>query len=501
MNVLLPEAAFQCSSTVACAVLATTLALVYIMVQPRRSAPGPRRFPLLGNAPQVLWQYHRFLDWFVDLRETYGPTVSIKIPSQPEYVMVSTPECVEHILKTNFSNYQKGPEWRERFHELLGEGIFNADGPSWLSQRKIASNLFSVNNFKDHMLEVFNRHAAEVVRQVANTSTTRGDLDMHALYHAYTLDSMGEVGFGVNIGSLHGEVPFQKSFDYCQTQAAERFFRTNWKLQKWLNPAEWKMRSHLSVVHEFADAVVAARQSDLAAGRISERRDLLSLFMSRSDGDGKPFSGAYLRDVILNFTIAGRDTTAQALSWTTWLLANHPEVERTMCAEIDEFVTEETVSFETARQLTYTTAVFNEALRLYPSVPKDAVWAAADDVLPDGTAIRAGTQVVWLPYVMARDPAIWPNPTAFDPTRFIEEGKAKMFSPFVNSAFKAGPRTCLGLNMAKLEATIMLALLYRTHVMRPVPGCEPKIKNSASLPMENGIRLAPIPRERHLARG
>ena len=144
-----------------------------------------------------------------------------------------------------------------------------------------------------------------------------------------------------------------------------------------------------------------------------------------------------------------------------------------------------------ARELPYTYAMLQETLRLCLSVPKDVKVAVADDVLPDGTAVAAGSVVAYLPHAMGRYEANWEAAETYDPGRFMD---GKKHSPFRFIAFNAGPRTCLGQNMALLEASLVLPLVYRRYRVEVVAGQTVTYANSLTLPMLEGIRAALVPR-------
>jgi len=195
------------------------------------------------------------------------------------------------------------------------------------------------------------------------------------------------------------------------------------------------------------------------------RDDLLGLYLARqgeqtSGGDNKDLTDKDLRDIILNFVIAGRDTTAQALSWSIYRLCIHPHVQQRARQEIQEVLGNDQgrgwPSYEALQKMKYIEAVCMEVLRFHPSVPKEAKFAFADDVLPDGTKVYKGDCVVFVPWVMGRTERLWPNCEEFQPERFLSGAK---HSPFVFTAFQAGPRTCLGQNLAILEMKCCIARL------------------------------------------
>lgn len=180
---------------------------------------------------------------------------------------------------------------------------------------------------------------------------------------------------------------------------------------------------------------------------IKDRMDILSYFLERTDENGQPFTDQYLQDIVMNFIIAGRDTTAVTLSWTFYCLSTHPEVRKRLLEEIDSTLRGQKPTYDDIdTQLPYLHAVVKEVLRLYPPVPKDPKMALEDDTLPDGTFVPAGTAVVYTPYVMGRLEEMYENPLQFNPDRWLDAENAKK-TLFEYPVFQAGPRTCLGMSM------------------------------------------------------
>lgn len=163
--------------------------------------------------------FHRSTEWLMDIYQELGmpKTVTLKMVFFPRFYNTWDPQNIEHVLKTNFDKYGKGPAFHSLFVDLLGDGIFNVDGAQWYAHRKIASHLFNVNNFKNGMLTVFNDHSRTLVKILRSYSGQPQTVDMHNYFNRFTLDSIGTIAFGHNIGSLEDStVTFAQSFDYAQ---------------------------------------------------------------------------------------------------------------------------------------------------------------------------------------------------------------------------------------------------------------------------------------------
>jgi cytochrome P450 len=195
------------------------------------------------------------------------------------------------------------------------------------------------------------------------------------------------------------------------------------------------------------------------------------------------------------------------LSWTLRELVQCPEVEERMVAEIvrDVPLAVSEPSYDRvcthSRHLVFTRAVLHEALRLNPSVPKDAKQAVEDDVLPDGTKIAAGTLVIYTPMLICREPALWgKDANAFRPDRWIrDDGSLRVEDPYKYPVFNAGPRTCLGFEMAMQEAATLLAVLFRHFSFLPADPAKqlPDWGLALTLPMDRPFLVRPTYRTTH----
>jgi len=195
------------------------------------------------------------------------------------------------------------------------------------------------------------------------------------------------------------------------------------------------------------------------------QNDLLAKFMSLRDADGKPYPDRWIRDIIINFMIAGRDTTATLLTWTTYLLASHPQILQEVIKEISP-LKGKTLTYHNISNLHYLENVLKESLRLYSPVPGVARFAEKDDIFPDGTPIKAGTRVKYHSDYLHRHPKYWVNPLTFDPDRWKNPS---LDNSYQYLPFHGGPMSCLGRKMAILEAKCMLILLLENFEIEPCP--------------------------------
>ena len=211
-----------------------------------------------------------------------GCTWTVNLPHDPLIFGTVDPAIVEHVLIAQFKKYDKGPQWRNAFQDFLGDGIFNADGNTWRTARKLASHEFSGRTLRTYMTAIFKERASVVLAAVRKACDAGEPIEVQDLFARYTLDSIGHIGFGVEIGSLeNGEVAatFARGFDDVTTNIGYRFLDPLWKLKRALQiGSERDLRSALRRVCDFSDGVIRERRA-VSAHDLSGRDDILSRFM------------------------------------------------------------------------------------------------------------------------------------------------------------------------------------------------------------------------------
>ncbi|KAF9571291.1 hypothetical protein BGW38_008658, partial [Lunasporangiospora selenospora] len=221
----------------------------------------------------------------------------------------------------------------------------------------------------------------------------------------------------------------------------------------------------------------------------SVRHDnLLDHFLQHQAENG--LSTKYLRDMLLNFMVAGRDTTASLLTWTVWYLVNHPDVADKVYNEImDVLGPTSSPEFDHIKKLKYQKQVLNEVLRLRPPVPLNSRQSVEEDILPNGHYIPPHTTITYSAYVTHRLPQFWgEDANKFDPDRWGPE-RSGSIKPFMFVPFHAGPRICLGQNLAYTTAQVALTRLLQNFVFKPVTGFEPKQYFDLILFSRNGMEV------------
>ncbi|CAA2988558.1 cytochrome P450 86A8-like, partial [Olea europaea subsp. europaea] len=414
-----------------------------------KSLKGPRVWPVLGSLPGLIENFERMHEWIADNLRACGGTYQTCICAIPflarkqgPVIVTCDPKNLEHILKTRFDNYPKGPTWQAVFHDLLGQGIFNSNGETWLVQRKTAALEFTTRTLHQAMGRWVNRAIQNRFCPILKTAQLEAKpVDLQDLLLRLTFDNICGLAFGTDPETLAPEMPdnsFASAFDRATEASLQRFIfpEVIWKLKKWLRLGmEVSLSQSLENVDEYLSNIIKTRKLELMNKQkdANAHDDLLSRFMKKKES----YSDKFLQQVALNFILAGRDTSSVALSWFFWLVMQNPRVEEKILHEICTVLIEtrginieswvdDPLVYEEVDRLVYLKATLSETLRLYPSVPEDSKHVVADDTLPDGTFVPAGSSVTYSIYSAGRMKSTWGEDCLeFKPERWLSPESKK----------------------------------------------------------------------------
>ncbi|GJM91278.1 hypothetical protein PR202_ga07640 [Eleusine coracana subsp. coracana] len=412
----------------------------FLVGRSRRGSKGRRYAPVVGTVFHQLYHVRRLHDYHTDLSHEHK-TFQLLAPASHRQIYTCDPAAVEHILRTNFANYGKGSFNYENMRDLFGDGIFAVEGEKWRQQRKIASYDFSTRTLRDFSSSVFKRNAAKLAGIVSTNAASNEPMDIQAsedLVLKATMDSIFTIAFGLDLDTLGGSGEgsrFAAAFDDASEFTLIRYVNPFWKVMRLLNVgSEAMLKERIKVVDEFVYKRIRARAQEISDGKAQDpdsRQDILSRFIQAATNDSGKVDYKYLRDIILNIVIAGKDTTAGALAWFLYKACKHPEIQAKIYQE-------------------------------------DNKQCFSDDVLPDGSSVSKGDIVFYVPYAMGRMEYLWgKDADVFRPERWLDaNGEFQPESPFKFSAFQAGPRICLGKEFAYRQMKIFAAVLLRFFVFR-----------------------------------
>ncbi|KVH91875.1 cytochrome P450 86A22-like [Cynara cardunculus var. scolymus] len=485
-----------------------------------RSLRGPRVWPIFGSLPGLIQHANCMHDWIAENLRTCGGTYQTCISPIPFLArrqglvtVTCDPRNLEHILKGNFDNYPKGPTWHAVFHDLLGDGIFNSDGDTWLFQRKTAALEFTTRTLRQAMARWVSQAIKLRFCPILETAQLEGkSIDLQDLLLRLTFDNICGLAFGKDPQTLSPGLPensFATAFDRATEATLQRFIlpETLWKLKKWLGLGmEVELSRSMRDIDEYMANVINTRKLELLSKLDGGTHDdLLSRFMRKKES----YTDAFLQHVALNFILAGRDTSSVALSWFFWLVMENPRVEEEILTELCSVLMEtrgndtckwleDPLVFEEVDRLTYLKASLSETLRLYPSVPEDSKHVIADDFLPDGTVVPAGSSITYSIYSTGRMKSIWGDDVLeFRPERWLSKDgkKFEIKDQYRFVSFNAGPRICLGKDLAYLQMKSIAAAVLLRHRLSIVSGHRVQQKMSLTLFMKYGLMVDLRPRD------
>ncbi|XP_019154988.1 PREDICTED: cytochrome P450 94C1-like [Ipomoea nil] len=435
-------------------------------------------------------KYNNLCDWYTHLlRNSPSKTIHIHVLRN---TITANPENVEYMLKSRFENFPKGKAFSAILGDFLGQGIFNVDGDSWRFQRKIASMELGRSSVLSYAFEVIQTEIDRRLLPILAGKKDGGVVDLQDVFRRFSFDCICRFSFGLDPKCLESLLPmseFAVSFHLASKLSAERAMSASpvvWKIKRFLNiGSEKELRKSIEVMNMLAMEVIRQRRK---LGTSDENhKDLLSRFMG-SIGDDE----TYLRDIVISFLLAGRDTVASALTSFFWLIANHPDAAEAILAEADRVVGKNQdliASEQRMRELNYLQAAVCESLRLFPPIQFDSKFCVEDDVLPDGTAVKRGTRVTYHPYAMGRMEGIWGSDCLeFKPERWLRDGVFFQENPFKYPVFQAGLRVCLGKEMALLELkSVALSVLRRFRVHLAQPHHTPRFSPGLTATFRDGL--------------
>jgi cytochrome P450 len=389
---------------------------------------------------------------------------------------VTHPDGIEQVLVRNASNLSKSKDYAAlRF--ILGNGLLTNEGPSWQAQRQLMQPAFRHESISAY---------AEIMASSVQTLLARWrDADTHDIHEemaGLTLDVVARSLFGSRISqdarSVGSEVAAVMARFF--QQAALSFILPDGtplpKGPRLLRSKRLLDRRIYAIIHE-------RRSSN------SPANDLLQILLDARDEHGSRMTDEQLRDEIMTLFLAGHETTANALTWTWYLLAKNPEVERALTAELDSVLAGAPPTLADLSRLPYAEMVVKESMRLYPPA-----WGIGRRAIRDfelnGYRIPAGTNVFLLQWLTHRDPRFYPDPEKFDPERWrddpVRRGRIPRFAYF---PFGGGPRVCIGAGFAMMEATLLLASIAQRFRLSLPPGAHVSPLFSITLRPKHGLKM------------
>jgi len=389
---------------------------------------------------------------------------------------INHPDYIRDLLVTSAHKFEKSPAIKS-MKRVLGEGLLTSEGDVHLRQRRLAQPAFHRQRIASY---------GAVMAEYAAGWRARwrdgGHADFHAEMMGLTLAIVGKTLFDYDLtvdrekiaGSLD---TFQGLFRVMMTPLAPF-------LERLPLPAMRRLRQARARVDEIVYRIIRERRAE---GR--DHGDLLSMLLAAQDteGDGGSMTDAQLRDEVITLMLAGHETTANALTWTFYLLAQHPEAEARLHAELDHVLCGRLPVVEDLPALTWTGMVLSEAMRLYPPAYAVGRWALEPHTF-GAYEIPRHSVVLCSQWVMHRDARFYAEPERFDPLRWTPEAAAAR-PKFAYFPFGAGNRVCIGEAFAWMEGILVLATLAQEWRMRLAPGYRAELWPVITLRPRDGMPM------------
>jgi cytochrome P450 len=446
-------------------------------------APMPRRGPL------PLLEFFRVLrDNMIATypEEAYESEIIHRKMFGRHRFVVSEPAAIKHVLLDNAANYEKTEIARRLLEPGLGRGLVTSEGETWRRHRRTMAPAFdhrSIAVYTPIMTAAAQELLADWSRLGANVP-----VDVATAMMKLTLHIISRTMFSTDSEAM---------LDIMERGAGSYQAGMRPNVMDFLGLPAWlaglpRARVAGRTLGEFdaeIDRLTRLRSGASGGGH----KDLLArLIAARDDETGSGMTAKDVRDHVITIFMAGHETTAMAMTWTWYLLSQHPREEATLHAELAAVLGGRTPTDADVGKLTYTRMVIEESMRLYPPVHTISRKALAEDTL-SGRTIPKGSTVLIAPWVLHRHRRLWKNPGTFMPERFSAAESATR-PRFSYLPFGGGRRICIGAAFAMTEATVLLATIAQRYRLQLVPGHPVEPLGLITLRARHGMQMVPVPR-------
>jgi cytochrome P450 len=397
--------------------------------------------------------------------------------------LCNSPQSVQFAFGAHTGSFErKSPTHRHALQPLIGDGLFVGHGEVWKQRRRIVASVVHpsrLSEFAPVMVDTALEARARWEKLVP------AELDVLSEMAQLTAEIICRTVFGRQLGSERA-LQIVEGFSEYQRRIGRIDFIS------FIGLPDWLPRPHLPGVYRSVRRVHAAIDDVIAKLRTQRDGDGTSvislLFDARDEETGAPLDPLALRNEAIVLLMAGHETTANTLAWTWYILSQAPEVEARLHREIDEALAERPPTLADVPKLSYTRAILEEVMRLYPPISVLSREAASEEVF-EGRRIRRGSVIIVSPWLLHRHRKLWRKPDHFIPERFLP-GSDEPVSKFAYIPFSVGPRVCAGMAFGLTEAILCVATLAQQFKLRMKPGhqaeatCRLTLRPGEKLPMQ-----------------
>jgi cytochrome P450 len=443
--------------------------------------PGPRGLPIFGSLLDIERDPLAFLS---RAHRAHGDMMRVRLGPKTIYV-ATHPRDVQYVLQENAKNYRKGDHYKV-LRPVFGNGLMLSEGDFWLEQRRIVQPAFNrqrLGRFATTMTDL----TGQMLQQWDLPASNGEAIDVWHEMVNLTLSIVCTTLFGVDISQeAHG---VGTAHSLCLQHAEKQILALVPIPESIPTPANRRYARAVGTIREVIDRLIDERRS---SGE--DRGDLLStLAFARYEETGELMEHDQLRAEVITLLLNGHETVSDALGWAFYLLSKHPHVAQKLHAELATTLGGRTPTIDDLKGLKYTSWVLEEAMRLYPPA-----WVIERDTIGEdevgGYRLPPDSTVVLSQWVTHRHPDVWENPEGFEPERFSPERSAARHR-FAYFPFGGGPRLCVGNHFAKMEMTLILAMVAQRYQLDLVPGHPVELEPVITLRPKHGILTTLRPRK------
>ena len=431
--------------------------------------PGPRPLPIFGN---LLSFRNDQLGYLQQLQRSYGKMATLYAGKTP-IVLLFRPEHVRYVLTENPRNFTNR-EAAGNLQELIGDGLLTIDGETHRQQRRIVQPAFHKKRV-DSYADIMVKHTLEMLE----TWHEGEKMDAARAMQELTLRIVAKCLFNVDLSDDVGDLGSSFTAMIANpVSLAEGFLGL--RIDKPFTAYGRRMAARRAV-DTFIYKLIERRRSEK-----QDVGDVLSMLLTTHDEE-QSLTDTQIRDHIMTFVAAGHETTSLALTWTFYLLSEHPTVYEKLLNELQSVLGESAPTVDTIGKLPYLEWVLNESMRLYPPA-----WTqgrqSIDEFDLDGYHLPAGTMFMFSQWVMHRLPEIWEAPDEFRPERWdpVSGQKVPQWAYF---PFGGGPRICIGMPFAQLEAKLLLATILQHYRLQLASGYRLQLSPLITLRPKHGMPM------------
>lgn len=437
----------------------------------RLCPPGPKGHFLIGNLPEFAGD---LLGFFTKCAREYGDMVSLRLANMPAYLL-NHPDYIEYVLVTNNRNFKKHTFFWRHVRAVFGNGLLTSEGDLWLRERRLVQPAFH-----QERIAAYAEVMVAYTERMLDTWQDGETHDVHQDMMRLTSQIAAKTFFGADVASEVEEV--SAALGVATEEISVRVRRPFRIPDSIPTPGNLRYRRAVQSLDALVYTIIRLRRAST-----QDSGDLLSMLLRAQDEDGSRMNDQQLRDEIITLFLAGHETTALVLSWTWYLLSQHPAAEATLLVELQAVLGGRAPTIDDLRRLSYTKMVVMESMRLYPPV-----YAFGREALQDceigGYQVPAGTTLFMSQWVMHRDPRYFDHPEEFNPDRWSHD-LANRLPKYAYFPFGGGPRLCIGNAFAMTEAVLLLATIAQKFHLALAPGHPITLHPSVTLRPRHGIRM------------